>query len=59
MPVPRDRSDDAYFASLDQLKLAPESRLYLGLVHYTDGVEGGEAQDLGCTEGHSGFWHRD
>jgi hypothetical protein len=40
MPVPRDRSDDAYFAPLRALQLHPETRLYLGLVHYTDGVEG-------------------
>jgi hypothetical protein len=41
MPVPRDRSDDAYVAPLTGLKLHPETRLYVGLVHYTDGVEGG------------------
>jgi hypothetical protein len=40
MPVPRDRSDDAYFAPLKNLKLHPETELYLGLVHYTDGSEG-------------------
>jgi hypothetical protein len=40
MPVPRDRSDDAYFAPLSNLKLKPETRLYLGLVHHTDGVAG-------------------
>jgi hypothetical protein len=40
MPVPRGRSDDAYFAPLRHLRLHPETRLYLGLVHYTDGVEG-------------------
>jgi methionine synthase II (cobalamin-independent) len=40
MPVPRDRSDAAYFAPLRRLKLAPQTRLCLGLVHYTDGVEG-------------------
>jgi len=40
MPVPRDRNDDAYFAPLSDLKLKPETRLYLGLVHHTDGVEG-------------------
>jgi len=40
LPVPRDRSDDAYFASLRNLKLHPETELYLGLVHFTDGVEG-------------------
>ena len=40
MPVPRDRSDEAYFAPLRRLKLAPPTRLCLGLVHYTDGIEG-------------------
>jgi len=40
MPVPRNRSDDAYFAPLQRLKLRPETELCLGLVHYTDGVEG-------------------
>ena len=40
MPVPRDRSDDAYFAPLRDLRLRPETRLYLGLVHYTGGVAG-------------------
>jgi hypothetical protein len=38
MPVPIDRSDDAYFAPLAQLSLSPETELYLGLVH-ADGVE--------------------
>jgi hypothetical protein len=40
MPVPRDRSDPAYFAPLRGLALAPATRLALGLVHYTDGIEG-------------------
>ena len=40
MPVPRDRSDDAYFAPLVKLKLRPETQLALGLVHQTDGIEG-------------------
>jgi len=40
MPVPADRSDDAYFRPLAGLKLHPETRLFLGLVHDTDGVEG-------------------
>ena len=40
MPVPRNRVDDAYFAPLRQLRLRPETELCLGLVHYTDGVEG-------------------
>jgi hypothetical protein len=40
MPVPRNRTDDAYFAPLRRLTLHPETELYLGLVHFTDGVEG-------------------
>ena len=40
MPVPRDRSDDAYFAPLKDLKLKPGTQLCLGLVHHTDGVAG-------------------
>ncbi len=40
LPVPRNRTDDAYFAPLKQLRLHPETELYLGLVHITDGVEG-------------------
>ncbi len=40
LPVPRDRSDDAFFVPLGGLQLRPETELYLGLVHATDGVEG-------------------
>ena len=40
MPVPRNRDDDAYFLPLRKLKLRPETELCLGLVHYTDGLEG-------------------
>jgi hypothetical protein len=40
MPVPRERSDDAYFAPLKHLKLEPETELYLGLIHLTDGIDG-------------------
>src|SRR5262249_44794461 len=40
LPVPRTRADDAYFAPLRKLKLRPETQLCLGLVHYTDGLEG-------------------
>lgn len=42
LPVPRDRDDDAYFAPLETLKLPSHTQLYLGLVHYTDGVTGGK-----------------
>ena len=40
MPVPKSRKDSAYFEPLRQLSLHPPTRLYLGVVHYTDGVEG-------------------
>lgn len=33
IPVPRERFDDAYFAPLRELRIAPESEFYLGLVH--------------------------
>ncbi len=40
MPVPRERSDDAYFAPMKAMTLRPETTLALGLVHHTDGLEG-------------------
>ena len=40
LPVPRDRDDDAYFAPLAGLDLTPGTELMIGLVHYTDGLEG-------------------
>ncbi|MEX2126629.1 MAG: hypothetical protein WD871_00090 [Xanthobacteraceae bacterium] len=40
MPVPRSRTDEAYFAPLHDLKRKPGTQLYLGLIHYADGVEG-------------------
>jgi hypothetical protein len=40
VPVPRSRDDDAYFAPLSGLRLKPATDLYLGLVHYTDGIDG-------------------
>jgi len=40
MPVPRERDDEAYFEPLGDLRLRPETQLFLGLVHLTDGAEG-------------------
>ena len=40
MPVPVDRTDDAYFAPLKGFKPKPGTHLYLGLVHDKDGVAG-------------------
>jgi hypothetical protein len=39
-PVPIDRDDDAYFAPLQELSIGSETELYLGLIHFGDGVEG-------------------
>jgi len=39
MPVPRNRADATYFAPLKDLDIG-EAKLYLGLIHHTDGVEG-------------------
>jgi hypothetical protein len=41
MPVPRQRADVEYFAPLAGLELQRQTTLYLGLVHATDGFEGG------------------
>jgi hypothetical protein len=42
MPVPRDRDDDAYFVPLANLDPGTDTKLYLGLIHYTDGVKGAQ-----------------
>ncbi|MFM9971376.1 MAG: hypothetical protein ACKVQK_23590 [Burkholderiales bacterium] len=44
MPVPRNRVDEAYYEALTELTLRPDTELALGLVHYTDGVEGTRAR---------------
>jgi hypothetical protein len=40
IPVPRGRTDQNYFAPLAHLQLRPETRLFLGLVHYSDRIPG-------------------
>lgn len=40
LPVPRDRSDSAYFEPLTGLKRGRIAELYLGLIHLTDGMDG-------------------
>jgi len=44
LPVPRDRCDVAYFKPLRDMRLRPETELYLGLVHLTDGLRGARAR---------------
>jgi len=36
LPVPKPRTDDAYFAPLKDLERAPQTELYLGLIHHND-----------------------
>jgi hypothetical protein len=43
LPVPKPRTDDAFFAPLDGLRSHPETELYLGLVHRDD-MAGNEAR---------------
>jgi hypothetical protein len=43
LPVPKGRTDDAYFAPLEKLKLRPGTALYLGLIHHND-TEGDKAR---------------
>lgn len=40
IPVPVDRNDAEFFAPLNKLQLRNRTRLYLGIVHDADGLEG-------------------
>jgi methionine synthase II (cobalamin-independent) len=40
VPVPLTRTDDDYFRPLANLRLRPDTELYLGLIHAQDGMEG-------------------
>jgi hypothetical protein len=48
MPVPRDRIDDDYFAPLAELTISSKTHIIMGLVHFTDGVDGGHARMAVC-----------
>ena len=47
MPVPIERSDDAFHRPFRDLKLGEGTELFLGLVHAKDGVEGTRARHRG------------
>jgi len=51
MPVPKGRTDDSYFAPLDNLRLHPETELYLGLIHHDD--PGGDLARLATAGRHA------
>ena len=46
LPVPRDRTDDAYFAPLASVEVPQQTRLYLGLIHHDD--EAGDRRRIGA-----------
>jgi hypothetical protein len=51
MPVPKSRSDDGYFAPLENLRLSPDTGLYLGLIHHGDAQ--GDAARLAAARRHA------
>jgi hypothetical protein len=51
LPVPKHRSDDVFFAPLDDLKLDDRTELHLGLVHLGD--EAGDAKRLAAARKHA------
>jgi hypothetical protein len=55
MPVPIERDDDAYFAPMAELRLHPETELYLGLLHHEDKREGAARRIATAQKYVSGF----
>jgi hypothetical protein len=51
MPVPKGRTDDAYFAPLEKLRLPVGTELYLGLIHHNDAA--GDAARLAAARRHT------
>ena len=55
MPVPMSRNDEDYFRPLRGLN--DNTRLFLGLVHHTDGVEGTVKRIQSAKKFKKGFWY--
>ena len=55
VPVPIDRDDDAYFAPLQALEIAPQTELYIGLIHYDDGLDGARRRIATARRHREGF----
>jgi hypothetical protein len=51
LPVPKARSDDAYFVPLEKLRLDRDTELYLGLIHHDDAA--GDAARLAAARRHA------
>lgn len=56
MPVPRQRTDPAYFAPLRDLDAPAETELYLGLIHLTDGIAGTARRIKAAEQGFGGVF---
>jgi hypothetical protein len=50
LPVIKARTDDAYFAPMEKLRLGRDTELYLGLIHYDDAL--GDAARLAAARRH-------
>ena len=55
LPVPIERRDEDYVAPLGRLALSPDTRLYLGLVHEEDGLDGATARAATAAKFVTGF----
>lgn len=55
VPVPTESIDIGYFEKLGQLRLRPETELYLGLVHLADGTAGARARITAASRHIDGF----
>ena len=55
LPVPKQRHDAAFFEPLKQLRLPPETQIYLGLVHFTDQEDGARRRVAAAREALPGF----
>jgi len=50
LPVPKGRTDEAYYVPLEGLKLGRDTELYLGLIHHNDAA--GNAARLAAARRH-------
>ena len=51
LPVPKPRTDEAFYVPLDKLQMKPETDLYLGLIHHNDDT--GNATRLATAQRHA------
>lgn len=51
LPVPKQRTDEAFYVPFNNLKIKPETDLYLGLIHHND--EAGNATRLALARRHT------